>query len=343
MVTTQERTTASPRFDWAVAGGSTLLFGGVVLDGWAHHNLASALETFFTPWHAVLYSGFAVVSAVLVIPAVRSRRSGLRRSLPDGYLPSLLGVALFLVGGAADLVWHAVFGIEVDLEAALSPTHLLLLAGGVLVLSGPLRSAWRTAPGGHAPLPAIVSLVLASSLIGFFAEFGSVFNTLWPAGRTATQMPGAVELPPEGGQLLGVSSVMLQSAVIAGTLLLLLRRWAPPFGTVTVLFTVGIGIGCLVHGTPQLIPAVLLAGLVGDALIALARPAAGRVVALRIVSGAVPLVLFALYFLALAVTDRVTWPVELWTGSILIACATGLLTSYVAAPWCSPVEHDRKA
>ncbi|MGM1060863.1 hypothetical protein [Saccharothrix sp. Mg75] len=183
MVTTEERTTASPRFDWAVAGGSTLLFGGVVLDGWAHHNLASALETFFTPWHAVLYSGFAVVAAVLVIPAVRSRRSGLRRSLPDGYLPSLLGVALFLVGGAADLAWHLAFDIEVDLEAALSPTHLLSLTGGVLVLSGPLRSAWRTHPGGSAPLPAVVSLVLTSSLIGFFAEFGSVFNTLWPAGR----------------------------------------------------------------------------------------------------------------------------------------------------------------
>ncbi|MGM1060862.1 hypothetical protein [Saccharothrix sp. Mg75] len=63
---------------------------------------------------------------------------------------------------------------------------------------------------------------------------------------------------------------------------------------------------------------------------------------LRIVSSAVPLVLFALYFLALALTDGVTWPVELWTGSILIACATGLLTSYVTVPWRSAVEHGRK-
>lgn len=37
---------------------ATWLIGGVFVDGWAHNNLAK-LETFFTPWHALLYSGFA--------------------------------------------------------------------------------------------------------------------------------------------------------------------------------------------------------------------------------------------------------------------------------------------
>jgi hypothetical protein len=31
---------------------------GLFLDAWAHNNLPG-LETFFTPWHAVFYSGFA--------------------------------------------------------------------------------------------------------------------------------------------------------------------------------------------------------------------------------------------------------------------------------------------
>jgi hypothetical protein len=40
----------------------TILIGlwlmiGLFVDGWAHNNLQS-LETFFTPWHAIFYSGF---------------------------------------------------------------------------------------------------------------------------------------------------------------------------------------------------------------------------------------------------------------------------------------------
>src|SRR5437773_2461467 len=35
---------------------------GVFVDGWAHNNLV-ALESFFTPWHALLYSGYGVCSA----------------------------------------------------------------------------------------------------------------------------------------------------------------------------------------------------------------------------------------------------------------------------------------
>ncbi|KRE45130.1 hypothetical protein ASG92_12450 [Arthrobacter sp. Soil736] len=34
----------------------------VFLDGWAHLNLPS-LETFFTPWHAALYSGMLATAA----------------------------------------------------------------------------------------------------------------------------------------------------------------------------------------------------------------------------------------------------------------------------------------
>lgn len=35
---------------------------GLFFDAWAHNNEAH-LETFFTPWHAVYYSGFAATAA----------------------------------------------------------------------------------------------------------------------------------------------------------------------------------------------------------------------------------------------------------------------------------------
>src|SRR6266571_3197808 len=43
-------------FEWTVVALSTWLMAGAYLDAWAHRHLAR-LETFYTPWHAVLYSG----------------------------------------------------------------------------------------------------------------------------------------------------------------------------------------------------------------------------------------------------------------------------------------------
>src|SRR5207247_5824305 len=89
---------------------------------------------FFTPRHALLYSGFAAAAVALgartllnlraadarsspVALAVRSVRDGLREprwpaALPAGYELSALGVVIFGVSGVADLTWHVIFGIE---------------------------------------------------------------------------------------------------------------------------------------------------------------------------------------------------------------------------------------
>src|SRR5215813_3368070 len=65
---------------------SAWLIGGLFLDGWAHfHGLVD--NTFFTPWHAVFYSGFGVVGGYLLVNQVRYMRNGYnwRRALPVGY------------------------------------------------------------------------------------------------------------------------------------------------------------------------------------------------------------------------------------------------------------------
>ena len=58
-----------------------------MLDAWAHNNVPG-LETFFTPWHAVFYSGFPPPPAWVLwtcpAPAVR-RRPGPARAIPVGY------------------------------------------------------------------------------------------------------------------------------------------------------------------------------------------------------------------------------------------------------------------
>lgn len=47
---------------------------GLFIDGWAHDNQKP--ESFFTPWHGVLYSGFTVAAVFAVHRAVRGRGSG---------------------------------------------------------------------------------------------------------------------------------------------------------------------------------------------------------------------------------------------------------------------------
>src|SRR5919199_5781864 len=91
----------------------TLLLGtwlmlGVFVDGWAHNTRGEALETFFTPWHAHLYSGFAACATWLGWLILRRRRAGAvgRAAIPRGYELGLAGVLVFGAAGVGDLLWH---------------------------------------------------------------------------------------------------------------------------------------------------------------------------------------------------------------------------------------------
>ena len=167
---------ASTRFDWAMAILSTVLVGGFYLDLWAHAH-GRTDNTFFTPWHAVLYSMLAAVGAFLSVTAWRRWHRGAPwwESLPAGYGLSLVGVALFALGGGADLIWHVLFGVEFSVDALLSPTHLVLACAGVLIVTGSLRSAWRDPARGTrqwpARIPAVLSLGLVLSIFTGFTQF----------------------------------------------------------------------------------------------------------------------------------------------------------------------------
>lgn len=177
MVPTQEYPVGSSRFDWALAGLSAWMVGGLYLDGWAHRH-GKVDDVFLTPWHAILYSGVLVTFIFLLFNQARNMSRGhtLRRSLPRGYLLSLVGVTLFLLGGTLDFLWHTLFGIEVDLETLLSPTHLLLATSGVLMISGPMRATWARlsrdeARGWKRLGPLALSAALILSIVTFFTQF----------------------------------------------------------------------------------------------------------------------------------------------------------------------------
>src|SRR5262245_3449071 len=150
-VTPTERraATAGLRFDYLVTALSTILVVGLYSDGWAHEH--GQVDSFFTPWHGIVYTGFLLGGLAPLLALARTWRRGEGRGdwrawknyVPVGYRLSLLGIPLFIGGGIFDLLWHRLFGIEVDTEALLSPSHLLLALAGVLLIGGPLRAVWQ--------------------------------------------------------------------------------------------------------------------------------------------------------------------------------------------------------
>ncbi len=185
------------RFDWIVTFLCAALIGGVWLDNWAH-NHGKVDNTFFTPWHAVLYSAFVVVAIFLVLTLIRNHSKGYawQEALPTGYGASFLGVLIFAIGGVLDMIWHILFGVEVSVEALLSPTHLMLAFGLILIVSGPLRAAWLRLPEQQKHsllrlLPAVFALIFILATFGAFTQYAHPQVTTWAAG----DIHAAADLP----------------------------------------------------------------------------------------------------------------------------------------------------
>lgn len=332
--------TTTLREDLAIAVLGTWLVIGVFLDGWAHVN-RTALETFFTPWHAVLYSG-AGLSFGTVLLVVR-RHGG----VPPGYTGAVLGAPLFLVAGAGDFGWHSLFGLEVGLDALLSPTHLVLLASGLMLLLTPWWSDLRraSADDGAAGWPAVLSLALATSLGAFFLLYTSALTTGYAAQaltRVPEGAPGheAAELPAAAG----LSAYLVTTALLLVPLLLLVRRRAVPLGSATVLLVqVATLSGAVVQFRQPLLPvAALGAGLVLDA--ALVRTTGWRErLRTPALAALLPAALWPLQLLALAVTDGVLWPVELWAGVVLLTTGVAALLGWLSLGQAAPASPPSAA
>ena len=283
---------------------ATWTIAGLFLDGWSHRH--QRLETFFTPWHALLYSGFLAGAVVAAIDARTRRRQGLPEPNIAGFGVTRLGLVLFPIAGAGDFIWHQVFGIETDVAALLSPTHLLLMFAGVLALTGPVRAAWLTdtdrSPSLSTFLPVVVSTALAAALASFFTMFSSPF--------LMTRLTMSIQ-----DQQYGVVGVLLSTVVLMTPALLLRSRWHTPRGTFVIYFTL---IGTLIagldsfHRAPLVILPLLIAGVVTDEL-------SRRDVSLTAIAAVVPAVMWSEFFAIFFAMGSMRYSAELWSGTVVMA------------------------
>jgi hypothetical protein len=299
--------------------------GGLFIDGWAHnHGLVD--QTFFTPWHALLYSAFAANAvALLTVTFLNHRRGhGWFDSIPDGYALSLLGVPLFAVGGVGDLIWHTLFGFEVGIEPLLSPTHLVLALSGVFIMSGPLRAAMRRADpvsrqGWATLFPAIISLTATFSVSTFFTSFAHPMVQTWTLFDSINE-----------GKALGAASILLQAGIMMGFVLLAIRRWKMPIGSFTLIFTLNAALMSLFKDQYLLIPVATLAGILVDLLYWWLKPSMSSVAALRLFAFIVPFVYYLSFFVSIMLySGGISWTIHLWLGSTFMSGIIGMALSYL--------------
>lgn len=322
-------------WDWLLMLTNLWLVIGIYVDGWAHNHIVEEIETFFTPWHALFYSGFAVSALVVLLSCWKGFRSGKswKHWAPEGYGLAVLGVGIFFLGGLGDMTWHTLLGIESGVDALLSPTHLLLAIGAILIVAAPWRAAYRTVgrpKSFFSWLPVLLSATMVFSLLAFMSQYSSPIAHPW---AEIAQRPGglSVEQTDFYGLSMGINGIILHAALMTGVALLLLRRWNLPFGA----FTLYLGLSALamsfMHDFYEYVYGALLAGLLIDSLLKFFSPEEDVAVR-RCFAFLIPAIFFACYFLVVFWKGGTWWSIHFWTGAIILPGFTGLLLSYLERP-----------
>jgi hypothetical protein len=237
---TFERRSPSRTQEAALTMCALWLTGGLLLDNWAHTN-KETLESFWTPWHAVMYGGSAACIAALgwMMYGNVKRGATLRASIPLGYEPVALGSILLGVSGVGDMLWHTAFGIERGLPIFFSPSHITLIVGMGLIVSGPWQRSIRHPDAGpeldrswaHS-WPAVLSVSMVavgfSVITGFAAAVEGNVLRLDDLGALNDAGLGDVFIN------LGINSILGSIVLISLTIGSMVRRRHLPLGALTI-------------------------------------------------------------------------------------------------------------
>src|SRR5919201_2049702 len=317
--------------NWATIAASLWLLFGLFWDGWAHgYGLP---DSFWTIWHGAFYSGYLALASVIGGSVVL--RHGV---LPAGYGWAAVSVGVFGAGGLLDAIWHTLFGSEASTEALISPSHLILATGIVLMVSAPLRAAWvRPLPRTFArALPAILSLTSVLSLFTIVTLSGGAYSTLIAQGSTTS-------FSAMDRQLV---AVFFWTALLVGHALVALRAGTLPAGSLTILVGVnGLAMILMRGHAPIEVQATMIgvafaAGMAGDVLLLRVRPSTSRPLALRAFAFTLPAVYWTLYLGTVAVAFGTWWRVHALLGVPVLAGVVGLLLSALVLPPSSPRAEE---
>ena len=90
-------------------------------------HLLLSPESFFTPSHAVLYTGIGILSlsSIIGVALMLKYRELKKSGLTLSFKLLIIGSLISIISGPSDFIWHETFGVD----GFLSPTHLMLITG----------------------------------------------------------------------------------------------------------------------------------------------------------------------------------------------------------------------
>ena len=326
--------------DWLMTFAGVWTISGLFIDG--HHHLFESVESFFNPWHAIMYSGGIFAVVVLLWTALKNRRGDyfFWNAVPDGYQQSMVGVAFIVIGGIADMIWHAFFGFEHQLDLLVSPPHLVLLAALFFLVTGPIRSA-LTRPDPPitllAQLPMLICMGLAAETLQFMTQIAFYPEALM-RDRPLSQIVYHNDQFVLSAflfyrQALEMIIVIWQSVLLAAVALYVSARFRPALGAFVVLCVaeklwIGADLSRDVGEFSLVLAASVLAGIAGDMIARYMQPTLTVPNAFRVLGMVIPAAYFGAYFLlAVPLFGGTWWSFTFVFGAIVEAGIAGLCVS----------------
>ncbi len=300
----------------------------------ARHVSVGVLEAgtadFLSGWHLVLYGGVAGVALVLGAYAYVHGPLAPVRDLRA----SAGGMVILTVGGIVDALWHEVYGVEAAFEALVSPPHLVIFAGLVLLMVAPLGAV---AAGPTVRLDLARSLVVALSATSLLLVVSLFTGYLTPLIGGSRFQAGAYVEPLVGTSYLdqdtarGLAVTLWFGFVAAASVTVVRARTAPIAGTWTVAFGL-LAAAPLVFTGDAAVPisaGVLAYGILSDLTATVRRPH-------PLLTGMAVAVMWAVMFLLIDLRGTLLWNQELWGGVIatgfLVGTAVGGTVGWLTSP-----------
>lgn len=232
---------------------------------------------FLSGWHLILYGGVAGVGLWLGVGAIRRGPAFIR----SGSFTTL-GFLSLSAGGGLDAAWHGKFGTEKAVEALVSPPHLVVFAGLLFLLTGPIVILWARQPvrlgwvQSVAVMVSSVSAVLVTSLFtGFLSPFSGGMSL-----QPGYQEPLVGESLSDYDQVRGLGIVVWTIVVLVVGFVVPLCRFRLRPGLIAIGFALLVVPAHILSGEEvrPLIIGFLVAGVVVElSVAAMGRPVLGRV------------------------------------------------------------------
>lgn len=283
---------------------------------------------FLSGWHLVLYGGVTTVALWLGVGALRHGPAFVWSAGT-----TTVGFVLLALGGVVDSLWHAQFGVEVNVEALVSPPHLIVFAGLAFLLASPVVVLWRRPArrlglvASVVALTSVVTVVLVTSLFtGFLSPLASGMSL--SAGYVE---PLLGESAIDYDQVRGLGIAVWTTAVLVAAFMVVLVRFRPMPGLV--------GVSVFLCGAPALAitdPAAIrplvigyaVAGLVVEVMVALTGKPTLGLSAAAATGALMGSMLWASTFALLEREGRLGWSTAMWSGTVVLS---GLVGAVVAA------------